>query len=46
MFNVFNSVYFDTGYISAGIGSPGTFGDYQQVLGGPRNMQFVLKYIF
>jgi hypothetical protein len=28
MFNVFNSVYFDTGYLNGSIGSVGTFGDY------------------
>lgn len=46
MFNLFNSAYFDTGALNASIGDPGTFGDYTQVLGGPRRMQFSLRYEF
>jgi hypothetical protein len=45
-FNVTNSVYFDTAYLSASIGSKGTFGDYSGVLGGPRRMQLSFRYEF
>jgi len=46
MFNLLNSAYFDTGAINASIGDPGTFGDYTAVLGGPRRMQFTLRWVF
>jgi hypothetical protein len=45
-FNVTNSVYFDTAYLSASIGRKGTFGDYTGVLGGPRKMQITFRYEF
>ena len=45
-FNVTNSVFFDTAYLSASIGRQGTFGDYTGVLGGPRKMQITLRYEF
>jgi hypothetical protein len=46
MFNATNSVYFDTFDINAGLGDPGTFGNYNQTLGGPRRMQVSLRYQF
>jgi hypothetical protein len=46
MFNLTNSAYFDTYSMSVSVGDPGTFGDYQGVLGAPRRMQLSLKYIF
>jgi hypothetical protein len=46
VFNITNSPYFDTAYLSASIGIQGTFGDYSRVLGGPRQMQFSLRYEF
>jgi len=45
-FNLTNSVYFDATSLSADIGSQGTFGDYNAVMGGPRRMQFTLRYEF
>ncbi|MCH6554775.1 MAG: hypothetical protein IH793_11535 [Acidobacteria bacterium] len=41
-----NSAYFDSGQISASLTSPGTFGDYQEVLGRERLMQVTLRYEF
>ena len=46
VFNVTNSVYFDTNGISSSIEDPGTFGDYTQVLGRPRQMQVSAKFTF
>ncbi|MCL6480553.1 MAG: carboxypeptidase-like regulatory domain-containing protein [Firmicutes bacterium] len=46
VFNVTNSVYFDTVSLSADLGRQGTFGDYSAVLGGPRRMQITARYIF
>ncbi len=46
IFNLFNSAYFDSGQISASLTSPGTFGDYQEVLGRERLMQVTLRYVF
>lgn len=46
VFNLTNSVFFDTGQLSADVGRSGTFGDYTGVLGGPRRMQFTLRYTF
>lgn len=46
MFNVTNSPYFDTVSLDADLGSSGTFGNYNAVLGGPRQMQFTLRYEF
>jgi hypothetical protein len=45
-FNAFNQVYFDTAYLSASIGTKSTFGNYTDVLGGPRRMQISLRYSF
>jgi hypothetical protein len=45
-FNVTNSVFFDVANMSANIGRKATFGDYSQVLGGPRRMQISLRYEF
>jgi hypothetical protein len=46
IFNLFNSAYFDSGQISASLTSPGTFGDYQEVMGRERLMQVTLRYVF
>lgn len=46
IFNVTNSVYFDTASLTANIGSQGSFGDYSAVLGGARRMQIALRYDF
>jgi len=46
VFNLTNSVYFDAAGTSASPSQPGTFGDYSQVLGHPRQMQGSLKLIF
>jgi hypothetical protein len=46
IFNVLNSVYFDAGNLDAGRDKPGTFGDYTQVLGHPRQMQLSLRFQF
>jgi hypothetical protein len=50
VFNITNSVSFDTNSLQNSIGSPGTFGYYQDVLGpadgGARVMQFALRYEF
>ena len=46
VFNVTNSVYFDTVSLTANIGSRATFGDYSAVLGGPRRMQVAFRYEF
>jgi hypothetical protein len=46
VFNVTNTPYFDAVSLSADIGSQGTFGDYTAVMGGPRRMQFSLRYEF
>jgi hypothetical protein len=46
VFNVLNSVYFDAGNLSAARDKPGTFGDYTQVLGHPRQMQLSLRFQF
>jgi hypothetical protein len=43
---VTNSVFFDVANMSANIGRKATFGDYSQVLGGPRRMQISLRYGF
>jgi len=46
VFNVLNSVYFDAGNLNASPQNPGTFGDYTQVLGRPRQMQLSLRFQF
>jgi hypothetical protein len=46
VFNVLNSVYFDAGNLNASPQNPGTFGDYTQVLGHPRQMQLSLRFQF
>jgi Carboxypeptidase regulatory-like domain len=46
VFNLTNSAYFDAAGISASPSNPGTFGDYSQMLGRPRQMQGSLKLIF
>jgi hypothetical protein len=46
VFNLTNSVYFDASGLSASIEDAGTFGDYSQVLGRPRQMQLSLKLTF
>jgi len=46
MFNVTNSVYFDAFTINLDYGTRGSFGDYVDVLGGPRRMQLSLRYEF
>ncbi|HEY7679484.1 MAG TPA: carboxypeptidase-like regulatory domain-containing protein [Terriglobia bacterium] len=45
-FNLTNTPTFDTGNLSANIARKATFGDYLGVLGGPRRMQFTLRYEF
>lgn len=45
-FNAFNQVFFDTASLTASIGSRSTFGNYTDVLGGPRRMQISFKYSF
>lgn len=45
-FNLTNTPTFDTGNLSASIGRKATFGDYLGLLGGPRRMQFTLRYEF
>jgi hypothetical protein len=46
IFNLTNSVYFDATSLSASPEDPGTFGDYSQTLGRPRQMQVSLKFVF
>jgi hypothetical protein len=46
IFNLTNSAYFDATSLSASPASPGTFGDYTKVLGGPRQMQASLRFQF
>jgi len=46
VFNVLNSVYFDAGNLNASPQNPGTFGDYTQVLGHPRQMQLSARFVF
>jgi hypothetical protein len=46
IFNLTNSVYFDATSLSSSIEDAGTFGDYTQVLGQPRQMQVSLKLTF
>jgi hypothetical protein len=46
IFNVTNSVYFDAFTINLDYGTKGSFGDYVNVLGGPRRMQLSLRYEF
>jgi hypothetical protein len=46
VFNLTNSVYFDASGLSASIEDSGTFGDYSQVLGRPRQMQLSVKFTF
>ncbi len=46
VFNLTNSVYFDAAGVSASPSQPGTFGDYTQILGHPRQMQGSLKLSF
>lgn len=44
VFNLTNSVYFDATSLNTDIETRGTFGDYTAVMGGPRRMQFSLRY--
>ena len=46
VFNLTNSVYFDASGLSASIEDSGTFGDYSQTLGRPRQMQLSVKLTF
>ncbi len=46
IFNVANSAHFDAASLNASIEDPSTFGDYTQMLGGPRRMQVSLRYQF
>jgi len=46
IFNLTNSTYFDTTSLSASIEDAGTFGDYTQILGQPRQMQLSVKFTF
>ena len=46
IFNLTNSVYFDTGSLNANFDDPGTFGDYTAILGRPRQMQASLRLEF
>ncbi|MFN7924091.1 MAG: carboxypeptidase-like regulatory domain-containing protein [Bryobacteraceae bacterium] len=46
VFNVTNSVRFDPLNINLTLGSPSAFGKYLGTLGGPRVMQFSLRYDF
>jgi hypothetical protein len=46
VFNLTNSVYFDATSLNGSIDDPGTFGDYKQVLGRPRQMQASLRFEF
>ncbi len=46
MFNLTNTVYFDTAYMSLNPEDPDTFGDYGAILGAPRRMQVTLRYTF
>ena len=46
VFNLFNSVYFDTAYLNGSIEDPATFGQYTDILGAPRRMQLSLRYTF
>ncbi len=45
-FNLTNSAYFDATSLNLDIGKSGSFGDYTAVMGGPRRMQFTLRYEF
>ena len=45
-FNVTNTVRFDPNSIEAAVDTPGTFGNYTSVLGGPRVMQFTARIDF
>jgi hypothetical protein len=45
-FNLTNSVRFDVFTASLDISSPSSFGKYTSTLGGPRQMQFALRYEF
>jgi len=46
IFNLTNSVYFDGFTMNLSYGTKGSFGDYVDVLGGPRRMQLSLRYEF
>jgi len=46
VFNLTNTPYFDAGSLDLNIENPQTFGDYTQMLGGPRRMQVTLRYEF
>ncbi len=46
IFNLTNTPYFDAVYLNLDIGDRNTFGDYTQTSGGPRLMQFSLRYEF
>ena len=46
VFNVSNSVRFDPFNINLNLGNPSAFGRYSGTLGGPRVMQFALRYDF
>ena len=46
MFNLTNSVYFDGLTMNGSLGTRGTFGNYNDVLGGPRRGQVSLQYQF
>ena len=46
VFNLTNSAYFDASGISLSPSRSGTFGDYTQMLGRPRQMQGSLKLVF
>ena len=46
VFNVLNSVYFDTAQMNTSPLEPGTFGDYTGLLGHPRQMQLSLRFQF
>lgn len=46
IFNLTNSAYFDATSLNGSIDDPGTFGDYTQMLGRPRQMQASLRFEF
>jgi hypothetical protein len=46
IFNVTNSVYFDAFTVDLDFGTQSSFGNYVDVLGGPRRMQLSLRYEF